>query len=185
MASRSHVALSTDQLDDSNRDDSLLDRSNRRYQKEIKESNFEFGWAFVLINLVLEMLILTFDQMASLQEPQYGLVVWGLCFAMMLVCASELIYKGIIKEKLSILQCLKSLLPCSSSGNQKNPYSFFDGLILLGAKIQTAFASIGYGYLLQGKDNPIKVSFVSLIFLAFFLFARFFKNRKEATILPA
>ncbi|KAJ9179573.1 hypothetical protein P3X46_011347 [Hevea brasiliensis] len=121
--------------------------------------------------------------MASPHHPQYGLIVWGLSSAVMFISIAELIYKGMIKEKLSVLQCLKSLLPFSSSGGKK-PYSFVDGLILLGAKVQMVLASIAYAYLRQGKENPIKISLVSLVFMVCYAFSKLHKDGNEANLLP-
>ncbi|KAG8643106.1 hypothetical protein MANES_11G004300v8 [Manihot esculenta] len=160
MISRSHGTSSEPEHDNTNTfvhdlmmeetgDEFFQPNNNHRYhhRRDTKDHK-ELGWIFILANLLLEILVLAFDQMALPNQPRYGLIVWGLCSAVMFVCIAELIFKGMIKEKLSILQCLKSLLPFSSPGGKK-PYGFVDALILLGAKVQMALASIGYAYLHQ------------------------------------
>ncbi|WCJ39061.1 hypothetical protein M5689_020083 [Euphorbia peplus] len=121
--------------------------------------------------------------MGSIQDPQYGLIAWELSGAVMFVCVAELVYRGSVKEKMSFLQCLKSLVPSSS---EKKPYSFIDGVILGFAKVQMALAAISYCYLRQGKENPISVSLVALIFISCFVFYRLLRNRfsKGSPVLP-
>eukprot|EP00257_Ricinus_communis_P013332 XP_015570747.1 uncharacterized protein LOC8270894 [Ricinus communis] len=165
-------------------DDEHSNSSGHHYYHHLQKNSklVNLGWIFILTNIVLEILVLIFDQLASPKEPEKALIVCKLSLAIMIVCIAELVYRGLVKEKLTLMQCLKSLIPCSS---EKKPYSFMDGLVLLAAKVQMVLASIEYGYLRKGKEPPIKVSLVSFIFIVCFVIYKLIKkNQGEANLLP-
>ncbi|EEF49575.1 putative disease resistance RPP13-like protein 1 [Ricinus communis] len=136
-------------------------------------------WPFILTNILLEILLLAFDQMASPKKPQYALVAASLSLAVLFVCISELIYKAMKKNSATFFQILRCMLHGSL---EKNPYTFIDWFGLLSAFGQVVVSSIAYVYMRQGKDNPIKVSVVSLSFIICLASSKLVKNPNEAQL---
>ena len=120
------------------------------------------GWTLPVTNLILEIASAVFDQMG------YALIGMVLAFVALLLAAVELIHMA-VKER--IKRASMSPLPLfhprstSTSAARKPVGTIVEYFGLAGAVWQCVYSTVEYIYTCQGKDNPIKMYLLPLIFL--------------------
>ncbi|XVF00713.1 hypothetical protein REPUB_Repub04eG0025200 [Reevesia pubescens] len=142
-------------------------------------------WIFLIANLVVELLSAVFDQLSSKHKPKYALVAMLMAFVGLLGCIAELAFKG-VKESVSwrwdreIPWFYSSTTP--SSYRRFGTFAEIFGLVC--AILQSILSMIAYVFYSHHADNPIKGSFVSVVFAFGLLSSQFLKDQSRKVAGP-
>ncbi|XP_037496217.1 putative disease resistance RPP13-like protein 1 isoform X2 [Jatropha curcas] len=119
-------------------------------------------WAITGIYLVLEILLVTLEQIGSPKRPRCAFYALVVSFVALFICIVEIVCKG-QKQNIDLRrQGIGYWLRFPSSNH--NPYTYIDIFSLVSAISQVIFSCIAYSYLRRGAQNPIKMCFVPVIF---------------------
>ncbi|XP_022717450.1 uncharacterized protein LOC111276011 [Durio zibethinus] len=132
-------------------------------------------WIFLLINVVLEVLLVALEQCASPKRPQFSLIAMVVSIVAMFTCIIELFDRGRKAKVAFKRQGLRSWFYHPSS-SEKSFYSFIDMFALISGLVQYIFSVVAYCYHRRGRENPIKVSVVSVIFIICMALSKFTSN---------
>ncbi|XP_022767045.1 uncharacterized protein LOC111311697 [Durio zibethinus] len=120
-------------------------------------------WIFLIINVLIEFLSAAFDQLSSVNKPQYALIAMLMSFVAAMTCIIELAYKA---GKERVAWRWESNLPWfyySSPGHRR--FGTFPEMIgLVCAMLQTILSAVTYSFYLQQADYPLKISFWPVVF---------------------
>ncbi|XVF24381.1 hypothetical protein REPUB_Repub13aG0123300 [Reevesia pubescens] len=133
-------------------------------------------WMFLLINLLLEVLLMAFSQCASPKKPQYSLIVLVVSVVAMFICIIELFDRG---QKAKVEFKRRGLRSCfyhPYSSSEKPFYSFLDIFVFICGISQYICSVVAYCYHLRHLESPIKVSFVSVMFIICMAFSKCTNN---------
>ncbi|XP_039044430.1 clathrin heavy chain 1-like [Hibiscus syriacus] len=138
-------------------------------------------WIFLIGNFAMELLSTTFDQLASVHKPKYALAAMLMALAGLLGCTTELAFKG-GKEK-ARWRWDKQLpwFYCSTATptSHRRFGSFAEIFGLVCATLQSISALVAYAFYSRHSDNPIKVSYLPIIFAIGLLFSQYLKDRSR------
>uniref|UniRef100_A0A6M2EEP8 Uncharacterized protein n=1 Tax=Populus davidiana TaxID=266767 RepID=A0A6M2EEP8_9ROSI len=133
----------------------LLDGGESSRSREIS------GWTLPVTNLILEIASAVFGQMG------YALIGMVLAFVALLLAAAELIHMA-LKER--------SILPYTSA--TRKPVGTIEYFGLASAVCQCVYSTVEYLYTRQGKDNPIKMDLLPLIFVSCVVISKFISRQE-------
>ncbi|KDP35140.1 hypothetical protein JCGZ_10674 [Jatropha curcas] len=122
-------------------------------------------WMFILTNLVLEILLMALDQIASPQKPECSLAALAVSVVAVVVSSIELYLKAMRQGVILKGEGLRFWLQYPSSSSDKPLYTFTDVFGFICALCQFTFSTIAYSYHKRHADNPINISIVSLIYI--------------------
>ncbi|XVF24386.1 hypothetical protein REPUB_Repub13aG0123400 [Reevesia pubescens] len=130
---------------------------------------------FLLINLLLEVLLMAFSQCASPKKPQYSLIVLVVSVVAMFICIIELFDRG---QKAKVVFKRRGLRSCfyHPSSSEKHFYSFLDIFVFICGISQYICSVVAYCYHRRHLESPIKVSFVSVMFIICMAFSKCSNN---------
>ncbi|KAG8646169.1 hypothetical protein MANES_10G131300v8 [Manihot esculenta] len=160
----SEAALS---IDDQEGDESKKDSSNQRYVNVER--------IFLITNFVMELPSAIFDQLSSVQKPQYALISMIISFTVMFICIIDLARTG-RRERVKLM--MRGHIPWfySPSPSHKPLGTFVDIVGLVCGIFQCVFAAIAYAFLCHKAQSPIKICVWPLIFASGVLWSRFPRN---------
>ncbi|XP_057989725.1 putative serine/threonine-protein kinase-like protein CCR3 [Hevea brasiliensis] len=175
MVESLHIDVKQDDEDD---DDNGSEKADRFDQKVSKLERI-----FLIANFILKLTSAAFDQLSSVQKPQYALLSMIISFTVLIISIIDLLHKG-RNEKVSWMR--RRLIPWFyyPYPNPK-PFGTFPDIIgLVCAVFQCIFAAISYAFLCQHADTPIKVSVLPIIFAFGLLSSRLSGNNTEKRPTP-
>lgn len=116
-----------------------------------------------------------FDQLSSVQKPQYALISMIISFTVMFICIIDLARTG-RRERVKLM--MRGHIPWfySPSPSHKPLGTFVDIVGLVCGIFQCVFAAIAYAFLCHKAQSPIKICVWPLIFASGVLWSRFPRN---------
>lgn len=122
---------------------------------------------FLITNLVLETLAAVCDQLSSPRRPLYALLGLLISLSVLLICISELFYKG-RKELAVIFRRSPVRRFCYPFTRQEivGSFAFAETFGFICAVFQCIFSTVQYIYFKQHENNPIKLNIFPVVFAA-------------------
>ncbi|XP_017985396.1 PREDICTED: uncharacterized protein LOC18593782 [Theobroma cacao] len=139
--------------------------------------------SFMLINIILEIFLVALEQIASPRKPHYSLIAMVVSLVAMFICIMELFDRGSKAKLVFKRQGMRCWFQPPSS-TAKPLYSFIDMFALICAIVQYIFSVVAYSFHQQHRENPIKVSIVSVIFIICMAFSKYTNNSGDGVALP-